>query len=96
MKLGILGCGDFLRWQEEPLQASERVQVKLLPEPRDPFQALMEDLFGSGVEAVRLRALLGDLARLAAHLRPLLDAVEHGAGSLTGPQLRAPGLSSQG
>jgi predicted dehydrogenase len=33
MRLGILGCGDFLRWQEEALKASERVQVKAVYDP---------------------------------------------------------------
>jgi predicted dehydrogenase len=33
MKLGILGCGDFLRWQEEPLKASTRVTVKAVYDP---------------------------------------------------------------
>ena len=28
MKLGIFGCGDFLRWQQEALQASTRVETK--------------------------------------------------------------------
>ena len=33
MKLGILGCGDFLRWQEGALGASQRVQVKAVYDP---------------------------------------------------------------
>jgi predicted dehydrogenase len=33
VKLGILGCGDFLRGQEEALQASERVQVQAVYDP---------------------------------------------------------------
>ncbi len=33
MKLGILGCGDFLRWEEEPLKASRKVQVKAVYDP---------------------------------------------------------------
>ena len=33
MNLGILGCGDFLRWQEETLKASRKVQVKAVYDP---------------------------------------------------------------
>ena len=78
-------------------QPGERVRVKLLPEPRDPFQALLEDLFAGGIEAARLRSLLRDLTRLAAQLRPLLEALEQGGVAATdrGPQLGAPNLSPQ-
>ncbi len=66
--------------------------MKLLPEPREPFQALLEDLFAGGIEAARLRALVQELTRLAAHLRPLLEVLEQGSAA---PHLGAPALSSQ-
>ncbi len=70
----------------------ERPRVKVLPEPRDPFQALMEDLLAGQIGAARLRAVLRDLTRLAAYFRPLMEAMELGRGTTEGPQLRAPDL----
>jgi hypothetical protein len=69
--------------------------VKVLPEPRDPFQALMEDLFAGQIEAARWRTLLRDLTRLVAYFRPLMDAMERGSGGTEGPQLLAPALPPQ-
>jgi protease-4 len=73
----------------------ERPQVKVLPEPRDPFQALMEDLLAGQIEVAHFRTLLRDLTRLVAYFRPLMDAMERGSGSTEGPQLRAPDLPPQ-
>jgi protease-4 len=73
----------------------ERPEVKVLPEPRDPFRALMEDLFAGQIEAARFRTLLRDLTRLVAYFRPLMEAMERVSGSTEGPQLRAPDLPSQ-
>jgi len=73
-------------------QPGERVRVKLLPEPRDPFRALLEDLFAGGIEAARLRLLVRDLTRLAAYLRPLTEALEQDRAA---PRLSAPSLPSQ-
>ncbi len=73
----------------------ERPRVKVLPEPRDPFQALMEDLLAGRIEAARFRTLLRDLTRLVAYFRPLLEAIELGQGTAEGPQLRARDLPSQ-
>ncbi len=70
----------------------ERPRVKVLPEPRDPFQALMEDLLAGQIGAARLRAVLRDLTRLAAYFRPLMEAMELGRGTTEGPQVRAPDL----
>ncbi len=70
----------------------ERPRVKVLPEPRDPFQALMEDLLAGQIEAARWRAVVRDLTRLAAYFRPLLETMELGRGTTEGPQLRAPDL----
>lgn len=70
----------------------QRVKVKVLPEPRDPFEALMEDLFSGQVETMRLRALVADLGRLAAVFKPLLNALDGVEGSLRDPLLAAPGL----
>lgn len=76
-------------------QPGERPQVKLLPEPRDPFKALLEDLFAGRIEMARLRALVQDLTRLAATFRPLTDAMEQGPGAAEGPLLLAPDLAPQ-
>lgn len=34
IKVGILGCGDYLRWQSEGMKASERIEVTKLYDPR--------------------------------------------------------------
>ncbi len=76
----------------------ERPEVIELPEPRDPFRALMEDLFAGQVELARWHAVLRDLARLAARLEPLmeaLDTMERGPGSGAAPQLRSTNPSQQ-
>ena len=73
-------------------QPGERPRVKVLPEPRDPFKALLEDLLAGQIEMASLRALVQDLTRLAAAFRPLMDAMEPGPGSAQGPQLLAPDL----
>ena len=78
----------------------ERPEVVELPEPRDPFRALMEDLFAGQVELVRWRTVLQDLARLAARFKPLMEAMEamatmgQGPGGAEGPRLRAPDLAN--
>ena len=64
----------------------------MLPEPRDPFKALLEDLLAGQIQMARLRGLVQDLTRLAATFRPLMDAMESGPGSSEGPQLLAPDL----
>jgi predicted dehydrogenase len=51
MKLGILGCGDFLRWEEEPLNASERVQVKALYDPNRERAESWADRLGATAAA---------------------------------------------
>ncbi len=72
----------------------ERAKVKILPEPRDPFKALMEDILSGQVEAMRLRALVAELGRLATVFRPLLNALEGADGSLRDPLLPAPDLGN--
>ena len=76
-------------------QPGERPRVKVLPEPRDPFKALLEDLLAGQIQMARLRGLVQDLTRLAAAFRPLMDAMEPGPGSAQGPQLLAPDLPPQ-
>jgi protease-4 len=70
----------------------ERPQVRLLPKPRDPFQALLEDFFTGQIRLAETRGLLRDLARMAAAFRPLLEALD-APGAADGPRLRAPDLS---
>ena len=65
----------------------QRVRVKILPEPRDPIEAIMEELLAGRIPGIGLTVLARDLARLAAVLRPLGDAFE----SLSvQPRLQAP------
>ena len=71
----------------------ERPAVKILPEPRDPFEAVVEDLLAGQIEMTRLRGLLRDLTRLAVELRPLTEAMDRGSAAAQGPQLRAPELT---
>ncbi len=70
----------------------ERVRVKILPEPRDPVWALIEDTLGGQIEGNELRALLGDLRRLARLLAPLAEAMERLGSGSSGPRLEAPEL----
>jgi predicted dehydrogenase len=51
MKLGILGCGDFLRWQEEALQASERVEVQAVYDPNRERAESWSERLGSTAAA---------------------------------------------
>jgi protease-4 len=74
-------------------QPGERPQVIELPEPRDPFRAVMEDLFAGQVELARWRTVVRDLARLAAHFRPLMDGMEAMERGAEAPQLRSTNLS---
>jgi protease-4 len=76
-------------------QPGERPQVIELPEPRDPFRAVMEDLFAGQVELARWRTVVRDLARLAAHFRPLMDGMEAMERGSEAPQLRSTNLSQQ-
>jgi protease-4 len=76
-------------------QPGERPQVIELPEPRDPFRAVMEDLFAGQVELARWRIVVRDLARLAAHFRPLMDGMEAMERGAEAPQLRSTILSQQ-
>lgn len=74
----------------------ERPKIKVLPEPRDPFQALIEDLLAGQVQAAQARGLLRQLTRLAVYFRPLLevmDATAAGWPETRGPQLLGPRLS---
>ena len=87
------GLEDALALAAEAAGApGQRPAVKVLPEPRDPVEALIEDLFAGQVEASQLRALARDLSRLATHFRPLLDVMERMPGGAGGPLLRAPDL----
>ena len=70
----------------------ERVRVKILPEPRDPVRALIEDTLGRQIESNELSALLGDLRQLARLLAPLAEAMERLGGGSSGPRLEAPEL----
>lgn len=90
------GLGDALALAAEAAGApGQRPEVKVLPEPREPFEALLEDLFAGQVEAGQLRVLARDLTRLTAYFRPLLDVMERVQGGAGGPLLRAPDLPSR-
>jgi protease IV len=87
------GLEDALALAAEAAGApGQRPAVKVLPEPRDPVEALIEDLFAGQVETSQLRALARDLSRLATYFRPLLDVMERMPGGAVGPLLRAPDL----
>jgi len=76
----------------------QRPKVTVLPEPRDPFQALIEDLLAGQVQAAQARGLLRQLTRIATYFRPLLEAMDATAAGwpeTRGPQLRGPTLSGQ-
>ncbi len=89
------GLEDALALAAEAAGApGQRPAVKVLPEPRDPVEALIEDLFAGQVEASQLRALARDLSHLATYFRPLLDVMERMPGGAGGPLLRAPDLPS--
>jgi protease-4 len=65
----------------------QRPRIKILPEPRDPVEAMIEELMAGRIPTPGLGALVRDLARIAAVLRPLTEAAE----SLTvQPRLQAP------
>lgn len=52
MKAGIIGCGDFLRWQLDAIQASRRVDVVSLYDPdRSRAEKYAEKLGGRVVES---------------------------------------------
>jgi hypothetical protein len=55
----------------------------------------MEDLFAGQVELARWRTVVRDLARLAAHFRPLMDGMEAMERGAEAPQLRSTNLSQQ-
>jgi predicted dehydrogenase len=51
MKLGIIGCGDFLRWQEDALHASSQVEVARLYDPRQAEAKKYAERLGGAVAA---------------------------------------------
>jgi protease-4 len=87
-ELGGLGRA-FALAAEAAGRPGERLRVKVLPEPRDPLEVLLEDALAGKLEGPGLGALLRDLARIAAVLRPLTEALE---GLSTSPRLQAPDL----
>jgi predicted dehydrogenase len=58
-KLGIFGCGDFLRWQSTDLSKSKRVQVKSLFDPDQRRAEKFAELVG-GAAVSSPDAILGD------------------------------------
>lgn len=65
MRLGIVGCGDFLRWQESSLKASSRMQVAAVVDPDAARATRWSERFGCRV-AASAEALIAD---------PAIDAV---------------------
>jgi predicted dehydrogenase len=57
--MGILGCGDYLRWEKDAIAGSERVTVRLLFDPQtERAEHYAESLGGSAAESAE--AVLAD------------------------------------
>ena len=65
-------------------------QVRVFPEARDPFEALVEDALSGGLDHPGIRSLAVGLARLVRTLAPVVEAVETLTGAPQGPRLDAP------
>ena len=72
------------------LAAEETVQLRPFPAERDPFAALLEDAFGSGIESPATLKLLRSLARAAELLAPLVQAAEMASGDPRSHTLQSP------
>jgi len=72
------------------LAADEAVRLRPFPAERDPFAALLEDIFGGSIRSASTVALLQRLARVAALLDPLVEAVETAGGHPRSHALQSP------
>ncbi len=72
------------------LDADTAVQLRPFPEPRDPFEALLEDVLGGKIESPATLSMIRSLARLAQALGPLAEAVELIGGDPRSHTLQSP------
>ena len=76
------------------LDSEAPIQVRVFPEVRDPFQALIEDVLGEALEAPGMGAVARGLARIVKALSQVAGIIESLDGERRGAELRAHGLEA--
>lgn len=66
------------------------VNLRLFPQPRDPFTALLEDTLGGEIESPATRSMIRSLVRLVRAVAPLAEAVERLESDPRSRSLQAP------
>jgi protease-4 len=72
------------------LSEDAAVRLRPFPEPRDPFEALLQDALGGEIESPATLSMIRSLARLAQALGPLVEAVELIGGDPRSHALQSP------